>query len=146
MSHYYFHHPARLSLEEQVNRISTCKMVRSMLWMNIGTLFIIPILDLIFDDMSYRVWILLLIFVGMFLYVCILTWLTGHWNRRKQRMELSPIINVSIMILSSICVISFYLNVFGGVGGWGLYLFPIGMSLLVLLITIILAVTKHRRR
>lgn len=146
MSHYYFHHPARLSLEEQVNRISTCKMVRSMLWMNIGTLFLIPILDLIFDDMSYRVWILLLIFVGMFLYVCILTWLTGHWNRRKQRMELSPIINVSIMILSSICVISFYLNVFGGVGGWGLYLFPIGMSLLVLLITIILAVTKHRRR
>ena len=146
MSHYYFHHPARLSLEEQVNRISTCKMVRSMLWMNIGTLFLIPILDLIFDDMSYRVWILLLIFVGMFLYVCILTWLTGHWNRRKQRMELSPIINVSIMILSSICVISFYLNVFCGVGGWGLYLFPIGMSLLVLLITIILAVTKHRRR
>lgn len=146
MSHYYFHHPARLSLEEQVNRISTCKMVRSMLWMNIGTLFLIPILDLIFDDMSYRVWILLLIFVGMFLYVCILTWLTGHWNRRKQRMELSPIINVSIMILSSICVISFYLNVFGGVGGWRLYLFPIGMSLLVLLITIILAVTKHRRR
>lgn len=140
MSHYYFHHPARFSLEEQVHRIATCKMVKGMLWMNIGILFLIPILDLILDNMPYRVGILLLIFTGMFLYVCLLTWLTGHWNRRKQRMELSSGINVLIMMVSVLWVVSFFLHVFGEVGGWVLYVVPLGVSLLVLMIAIIVLV------
>lgn len=146
MSHYYFHHPARFSLEGQVHRIATCKMVKGMLWMNIGILFLIPILDLILDDMPYRVGILLLIFTGMFLYVCLLTWLTGHWNRRKQRMELSSGINVLIMIVLVLWVVSFFLHVFGGVGGWVLYAVPVGMSLFVLLIAIIVSVMGQLHR
>jgi cobalamin biosynthesis protein CobD/CbiB len=78
--------------------------------------------------------------MGMFLYVCLLTWLTGHWNRRKQRMELSLGINVLIMIVSVLWVVSFFLHVFGGVGGWVLYAVPVGMSLIVLLIAIISSV------
>ena len=146
MSHYYFHHPARFSLEEQVHRIATCRTVRVLLWANIGILFLIPILDLILDDMPYRVGILLLIFMGMFLYVCLLTWLTGHWNRRKQRMELSSGINVLIMIVSVLWVVSFFLHVFGGVGGWVLYAIPVGMSLIVLLIAIISSVMGQLHR
>lgn len=146
MSHYYFHHPARFSLEEQVHRIATCKMVKGMLWMNIGILFLIPILDLILDNMPYRVGILLLIFTGMFLYVCLLTWLTGHWNRRKQRMELKPLINALIIILTCSCAVAFYQNVFGGLAGWTAYLIPIGIGLLTLLIAIITALIEQRHR
>ncbi len=146
MSHYYFHHPARFSLEEQVHRIATCKMVKGMLWMNIGILFLIPILDLILDDMPYRVGILLLIFTGMFLYVCLLTWLTGHWNRRKQRMELNPFIRVLIMILLFLYMVSFCLNVFAEVGGWGLYVVPLFMSLFVFLIAIVAPLVRQQHR
>ena len=146
MLHYYFGDSTHFSLQERMQRVATCKMVKGMLIMNIGILFLIPILDLILEDMSYKVGLLSLIFVGLCLYVCLIAWISGHWDDQKQRMELKPLINALIIILTCSCAVAFYQNVFGGLAGWTAYLIPIGIGLLTLLIAIVTALIEQRHR
>lgn len=96
--------------------------------------------------MSHRVCVLLLLFVALCCYVFLITWISGHWNEQKQRMQLSPILSILVVILLFSCVIAFLQNVFGGVPGWNAYIFPLCIATTTLIMAIIIGILERRYR
>lgn len=146
MLRYYFNGPASISLYERLQQILTCNMVRGMVIVNILIVFLISILDIILVNMPYLVGNLALIFIILCVYTGVITGVSGHWNKQKQRMELPIVISVLLVILSCICLVAFYHNVFVGIPGRTAYLIPFGMATIILLIAIVIKImdTKYK--
>jgi hypothetical protein len=144
MLHYSFDDSTTYGLQERLQQVFTCKMVRGMTIVNIGILFLIPILDMILFNMSYKVGLLALIFFVLYLFVCLILLISGRWNKRKKCMQLSPIISVLVMGLSVACLVGFYQNVFVGTSAMIAYLPPVSISLIILVIAIVTMILDRR--
>ena len=90
MLRYYFNGPASISLYERLQQILTCNMVRGMVILNILIVFLISILDIILVNMPYMVGNLALIFIILCVYTGVITGVSGHWNKQKQRICVAP--------------------------------------------------------
>jgi hypothetical protein len=97
-------------------------------------------------DMSHRVSWLLLLSIALCAYVFVIVWVSGHWNEQKQRMQLSPILSILVVILLFSCVIAFLQHVFGGVPGWSAYVFPLCIATTTMVMAIIIGVLERRYR
>ena len=137
---------AKCSLQEKMQQVVTCKMMRGMILLSVLLLLLIPILDMILLDLSHRVSWLLLLSIALCAYVFVIVWVSGHWNEQKQRMQLSPILSVLIVILLFSCVIAFLQNVFGGVPGWNAYIFPLCIATTTMVMAIIIGILERRYR
>ena len=146
MLRYSSNRATKLSLQERLQQVLTCKMLRGMLLLNLGILLMISILDMILRNMSHRVGILLLVFVALGIYVFVITWISGYWNKQTHRMQLSPIISVLIVLLALSCAIAFCQHLFWGVSGVNAYIFPICIALTTLLIAILTGIIHQRYR
>ena len=137
---------AKCSLQEKMQQVVTCKMMRGMILLSVLLLLLIPILDMILLDMSHRVSWLLLLCIGLCAYVFVIVWVSGHWNEQKQRMQLSPILSILVVILLFSCVIAFLQHMFGGVPGWSAYVFPLCIATTTMVMAIIIGVLERRYR
>ena len=99
MLRYYCQRAAKCSLQERLQQVATCTMMRVVVLLNLVLLLLILVLDMVLLDMSHRVCVLLLLFVALCCYVFLITWISGHWNEQKQRMQLSPILSILVVIL-----------------------------------------------
>ena len=107
MLRYYCQRAVKCSLQERLQQVATCTMMRVVVLLNLALLLLILVLDMVLLDMSHRVCVLLLLFVALCCYVFLITWISGHWNEQKQRMQLSPILSILVVILLFSCVIAF---------------------------------------
>lgn len=146
MLRYYYNRSANFSLQERMYQVATNRMVRGMIVLNIVLLLLIPILDMILLDMSHKICFLLLLCVALLAYVFVIVWISGHWNEQLQRTQLSPIINVLILVLILSCSWAFYQHMYSGVGWWGAYIFPICIAMTTIVIAIITRMIEHRYR
>lgn len=137
---------AKCSLQEKMQQVVTCKMMRGMILLSVLLLLLIPILDMILLDMSHRVSWLLLLSIALCAYVFVIVWVSGHWNEQKQRMQLSPILSILILLLTVSCMIAFVQHMFGGVPGWSAYVFPLCIATTTMVMAIIIGVLERRYR
>ena len=137
---------AKCSLQEKMQQVVTCKMMRGMILLSVLLLLLIPILDMVLLDMSHRVSWLLLLSIALCAYVFVIVWVSGHWNEQKQRMQLSPILSILILLLTVSCVIAFVQHMFGGVPGWSAYVFPLCIATTTMVMAIIIGVLERRYR
>ena len=137
---------AKCSLQEKMQQVVTCKMMRGMILLSVLLLLLIPILDMILLDMSHRVSWLLLLSIALCAYVFVIVWVSGHWNEQKQRMQLSPILSILIVLLIVSCMIAFVQHMFGGMPGWSAYVFPLCIATTTMVMAIIIGVLERRYR
>ena len=146
MLRYYYNRATKSSLYERLQQVATCTMMRGMILLNVVLLLLILILDIVLMDMSQRVCLLLLLFVALCIYVFLITWISGHWNEQKQRMQLSPILSVLIVILLFSCVLAFLQHMFAEVSVWSAYIYPLCIATTTLVMAIIIGVLERRYR
>lgn len=140
----YNNNSTKFTLQERLQQVTTCSMVRGIVVVNIGIVFLIPILDMILVNMSHNIGFLSLIFIGLCVYVFVITWMCGHWNEQKKRMQLSPIISMMIVALSVSCLIAFYQDFYEGIDGWEPYLLSMVFAVLVLLIALLIRILEYK--
>ena len=146
MLRYYCQRAAKCSLQERLQQVATCTMMRVVVLLNLVLLLLILVLDMVLLDMSHRVCVLLLLFVALCCYVFLITWISGHWNEQKQRMQLSPILSVLIVILLFSCVLAFLQHMFAEVSVLSAYIFPLCIATTTLIMAIIIGVLERRYR
>lgn len=146
MLRYYYNRPANFSLRERMYQVATSRVVKGVILLNIMLLSLIPILDMILLDMSHKICFLLLLCVALLAYVFVIVWISGHWNEQLQRMQLSPIINVLILVLILSSSWAFYQHMYGGVGWWEAYIFPICIAMTTMVMAIIIGILERRYR
>ena len=146
MLRYFCQRAAKCSLQERLQQVATCTMMRVVVLLNLVLLLLILVVDMVLLDMSHRVCVLLLLFVALCCYVFLITWISGHWNEQKQRMQLSPILSILVVILLFSCVIAFWQHVYGGVPGWSAYIFPLCIATTTMIMAIIIGILERRYR
>ena len=146
MLRYYCNRATKCSLHERLQQVATCTMMRGMILLNVVLLLLILILDIVLMDMSQRVCLFLLLFVALCIYVFLITWISGHWNEQKQRMQLSPILSVLIVILLFSCVLAFLQHMFAEVSVLSAYIFPLCIATTTLIMAIIIGILERRYR
>ena len=95
---------------------------------------------------AHRVSWLLLLSIALCAYVFVIVWVSGHWNEQKQRMQLSPILSVLIVILLFSCVLAFLQHMFAEVSVLSAYIFPLCIATTTLIMAIIIGVLERRYR
>ncbi len=146
MLRYYYNRSANFSLQERMYQVATSRVVKGVILLNIMLLLLIPILDMILLDMSHKICFFLLLCVALLAYVFVIVWISGHWNEQLQRMQLSPIINVLILVLILSSSWAFYQHMYSGVGWWGAYIFPICIAMTTMVMAIIIGILERRYR
>ena len=146
MLRYYCQRAAKCSLQERLQQVATCTMMRVVVLLNLVLLLLILVLDMVLLDMSHRVSWLLLLSIALCAYVFVIVWVSGHWNEQKQRMQLSPILSVLIVILLFSCVLAFLQHMFAEVSVLSAYIFPLCIATTTLIMAIIIGVLERRYR
>ena len=146
MLRYYCQRAAKCSLQERLQQVATCTMMRVVVLLNLVLLLLILVLDMVLLDMSHRVSWLLLLSIALCAYVVVIVWVSGHWNEQKQRMQLSPILSVLIVILLFSCVLAFLQHMFAEVSVLSAYIFPLCIATTTLIMAIIIGVLERRYR
>ena len=137
---------AKCSLQERLQQVATCTMMRVVVLLNLVLLLLILVLDMVLLDMSHRVSWLLLLSIALCAYVFVIVWVSGHWNEQKQRMQLSPILSVLIVILLFSCVLAFLQHMYAEVSVLSAYIFPLCIATTTLIMAIIIGVLERRYR
>lgn len=80
-------------------------------------------------------WIAPVLAFVLFVLTYLVAYLGGEWNDEEKKFDIDSLFTILLFALLLSAAISFYQGVFGGVGGWSLYLEPIGIAVAVLLAT-----------
>ena len=118
-------------------RIHTFWLIQALLVIGFVAFVSLLLLDIFLTNLSYEYgWILVLLAADV-LFDYLIVFLSGRWDRRKQRYVLPTSITVFLIILALSCLITYYQSVFMGQSGIILYIEPLGLALIILLFAVI---------
>lgn len=118
-------------------RIHTFWLIQALLVIGFVAFVSLLLLDIFLTNLSYEYgWILVLLAADV-LFDYLIVFLSGRWDRRKQRYVLPTSITIFLIILTLSCLITYYQSVFMGQSGMILYIEPLGLALIILLFAVI---------
>ena len=139
--------PNELSLHdrffERVQQISSSWYVRANLISMMTLMLLFPLYDLFTGNISYVIWILLIVSVLMLGYMYVLVYMVGYWNEAR-KMMLLPSGFVGLLVLMLITFLgAFYTDLFI-VSSWYPYLVPIGVAMFSIFVAFVRFVYNRR--
>lgn len=109
--------------------------VRMLFFLVLSLLFILPIYDLCTGHLSHMIWIMIIVSTLLFLYVFLVVFIVGKWNKDRQRMHVPSVFVVWIIALICSCLLAFYRDAIL-LAGFRAYYMPMAIAFVGFIIAI----------
>lgn len=125
---------------ERLHQTAHSKPVSILFFFVLSLLFCLPIYDLFTGHLSHKLWVMLIVSSLLFLYVFLVVFIVGRWDKHQQRLHLPAVYIVWIIALVCSCLLAFYRDVYMLLGLRAYY-----MPMAIAFVGFILAISRLLR-